>query len=240
MNEDLPLEEHMKKLEEISVEEALGIDVLRDVEAALDCFCSCHQRKFGEFANKGYTIGDTYHEPLHQGGATCKCQWTEEEREEKRKEFREVLNDIHKRQEESGLNAARQRDRETAEDLALANGFSEYKFLSSACPLQFEGTYKGDYVYFRERHERWRLQRDPEKPDQSEWPGTVIARGDEADIRPDEGWIEGEGDGPVTKAVKTALERLDAHERATGCTHIRATEDDVFCRDCGQRLHPLY
>ena len=77
--------------------------------------------------------------------------------------------------------------------------------MSEWVPLAFQGAWRGDHVYFRSRHGTWRLERDRVKPEG--W-GTVIAEGSEADHDPDEGWLEGQGAGPIETAVRLTLEHL--------------------------------
>lgn len=234
--EDLPLEEHLDQLYNMPIEQALGIDGLRDVEAALDCLCSCHTRWFGQPSNARYP-GTKDKDPHHDGGKSCPCQRTEEERKQSSLDFRKWLDEHHRWLEESGIAQAQRRDKAEAEELALSYGFSEWKFLSIAAPLQWEGTYQGDYIYFRERHGTWRLERSESKDAEDE---TVIARGHEGEFAPDKDWMDNGTEGIVTRSVRMALEHLDVNQRQNGCEHARATEDDVFCRDCGQRIVPLY
>ena len=219
------------------LEEALGLAGLRDREAALACHCSCHTRRFGRPTHVRPDGTSVYDEvegsPLHDDGVSCPCQHTPAEREQARQRLFDTLAELHSEQERRGVTAARERDRQRAEALAGRVGLDDYQLLTEFVPLAFEGTWRGDHVYFRSRHGTWRLERDPVRPEG--W-GTVIAEGSEADHDPDDGWVEGVGIGPVEAAVRLVLEHLDGADRRAGCTHPDAR---VYCPDCGSRVQQI-
>ena len=219
------------------LEEALGLAGLRDRPAALGCLCSCHTRRFGRPTHvraDGTSTYDTLDRaPLHDDGASCPCQLTSEEREQARRRFAEYLDELRAEHELSGRAAATDRDRQRARALAHRAGLERFELLGEWVPLAFEGTWRGDHVYFRSRHGTWQLERDRDRPER--W-GTVVAQGAEADHDPDQGWVDGEGAGPIETAVRVAIEHLDAADRRARCRHPDAR---VYCPDCGIRVRQV-
>ena len=219
------------------LEEALGLVGLRDRQAALDCLCSCHTRRFGRPTHIRPDGTSTYDDlegsPLHDDGVSCPCQQTPDEREQARRRLLDLFTELRVEDERSGRVAAADRDRRRARALADGAGLERFELLSEWVPLALEGTWRGDHIYFRSRHGTWRLERDPARPEG--W-GTVVAEGSEVDHEPDDGWIDGEGPGPIEAAVRLVVEHLDAADRRARCSHVDAR---VYCPDCGLRVQQV-
>jgi hypothetical protein len=141
---------------------------LRDLEAAVACACGCHP-----------TAPEM---TLHDGGATCPCQMTDDDRVAARKALLEHLVELY----------ADDSERPNLYD--TLNGCSaelgvELREVLPAAPFVISGVVDGRGFYLRERHGSWELViADESEPAADVWraprtkPSTVIARGVEHDF----------------------------------------------------------
>lgn len=142
-------------IDDMTARQATGLAGLRDPEAALDCLCACHTRRFGQ------PTGD-----LHDEGADCPCQYSPEENRRRRTRW---LDEWHESEEGKALAAAARRERDEVERLAAELG-GRAEMTSWAAPMIVEGEMHGRGFWFRERHGMWRLHIDG-------YEGEVIASG---------------------------------------------------------------
>lgn len=192
-------------LDEITAMTALevsGLSELRDVEAALACQCTCHLRRFGQPADD-----------FHDGGATCSCQMTSDQRRAARDDWLAELDRFHASAAGKALAVSTRRAREQAAAEASRLGMS-ITIESQFVPLAISGTMRDTTFWFRERRGSWRLHVDgPE--------GAEIA--------------SGVSDPTPADAVALIFDHLDRYRRGRNCEHAVTAPDDVFCRHCGQR-----
>lgn len=124
-----------------SIEAAVGIAELRDVEAALACHCSCHSRRFGQPADG-----------LHDGGASCNCQLTAAEREESSRALFDLLATAESDEDRQ------ERQHEYRDRLAAATALAEQLQISQLVveadgyPTEFHGVFRGRYFHYRDKH----------------------------------------------------------------------------------------
>lgn len=190
----------------------LGGPQLRDVEAAVDCHCSCHPRP----AQEG----------LHDGGVTCTCQLTPAERAVR---WDALLERTPQESAEALRGRADREERFAAEAGRL--GVTAHLEVSM-CPFVIVGVCDGRGFYLRERHGTWRVTIAPDDdPSADPWamepdrPTIDIAEGDERDFYDAAGqYSDVSALGVAVHAVREALER-------NSCTH--PDRDATYCPDCG-------
>lgn len=193
--------------------------VLRDVEAAVECLCSCHPRP-AELDR-------------HGGGQACPCQETEDERAARMKAFREVWNeDIEQEYIDEERYFHEQQELVAAEAEALG---VEASIQVWAAPHVIAGVCDRRGFYLRERHGSYRVTiAADDDPGSDPWiaeptePSIDIAGGDECELE-DGGrfsWVVALR--VTVQAVRTALAR-------NACEH-RRIGSEPFCPSCGVRI----
>ncbi len=193
--------------------------VLRDVEAAVECPCSCHPRP-AELDR-------------HDGGQDCPCQETEDERAARMKAFRDVWNeDIEQEYLAEERYFDEQRELVAAESEALG---VEASIQVWAAPHVIVGVCDGRGFYLRERHGSYRVTiAADDDPGSDPWiaeptkPSIDIAHGDESELDDDGrfSWVITLG--VAVQAVRTAARR-------NACKH-RRIDSEPFCPTCGVRI----
>lgn len=187
---------------------------LRDVDAAMDCRCSCHPR-----------VGD-----LHNGGVTCACQQTLEERKAATEKMFAAL---------AALNHSS--DWEAKQDqfdvAAAALGVQNAAIECQACPTVVSGIVDGRFFYLRERSGVWRITVAPENdPLLDVWNHTTTVQGvDIANGSEDDLYIEGETFS-YAHVLQFAVRTVRGHLRRSTCGHNTAPTGANFCPTCGEQL----
>lgn len=187
---------------------------LRDSDAADACLCSCHPR--GE------------DRALHDGGVSCPCQQSPQERSASRERLFAVLaelsaaQDVRAQAEQAAVAAA-------AADLGLAQVSA-----GGAAPYQVEGVCDGLFFVLRERHGQFDVRVPDEQagPDADPREAQVgyyrIAAGDAEQLYGDRDDLAR----PVyvaARAVRRYLARLS-------CTHAHTPAGSRVCCGCGMEL----
>ena len=188
--------------------------LLRDLDAAVECSCACHPTPPSPNS--------------HDGGATCHCQQTYDERIAARRALFDDLGDWDAEREwEERVNAELQSE-------AVALGVSA-AIVVQAAPMVISGVCDGRAFYLRERHGSWGVTIAPDdEPLVDPWaspldaPSIDIASGDATDFQDDDGRSSrGLALRVAVTAVRAALLRNQcAHEEPELATHR-------FCRFCG-------
>lgn len=119
---------------------------LRAPDAAVECPCACHPRP----ADDG----------LHNGGVSCRCQDTDEQREARSRAFRETWATLVDGFAEGNNSREEQQVRFDAEAVALG---VEARVEVTAAPFVIVGTCDGRGFYLRERHGTYRVTIAPER-----------------------------------------------------------------------------
>ncbi len=191
---------------------------LRDVQAAVDCLCSCHPRP----AN-----GD-----LHDGGQSCHCQETEAERASHAQSFREMLTALAETSEEAERFG---RDRQARFDAEARVLGVEARIQVGAAPFVISGICDGRGFYLRERHGVYRVTISPDHdPGADAWAADPtetsidIAAGIEGELEEDGRFSPAAALRVAVRAVRTALAR-------NRCAH-RRVGSDPYCPSCGVPL----
>jgi hypothetical protein len=193
---------------------------LTDVDAALECICSCHPR--------------LEHPDTHEGGTSCPCQLSETERSAR---LESALTALSLLQDDASAERREQRSAET-EQAATRLGCVVHR-IGGAAPFTIYGSVAGYEFYLRERHGSWRLEvvpadahgNDPFYADS--FPGlttTIIAEGDEESLYGDLPYGE-------AHALEVAVGAVVAYARTIACGHeTRSSDTHLFCRFCGTGL----
>jgi len=183
---------------------------LRDVEAAVDCVCSCHPRP----ADPG----------LHAGGAACPCQLTDEERSESLEELLVVLT------ETAFSEPSRESDLRSDADETAARLGVEVREIGGAAPFVIRGVVDGRGFYLRERHDLWSVVIAPDDdPLADPWvldrsvPVIEVVSGDS-------GALEQEGVFDPVHALEVAVNAVRLFLLRRSCAHELAAR---FCPVCG-------
>lgn len=183
---------------------------LRDLEAALECVCSCHP-----------SAGDP---DLHEHGVRCPCQLTPEERAEAFESFLSLRDDLGP--DPFGFE-------EFASDVegrAFALGV-ELSVVSPGGPLVVSGVVDGRGCFLRERHGFFHVEVAPgDAPLRDVWRkgpeevSLVVAEGSESELEPAPGVKPGE---QVVDVLVAAVRTFLLQE---ACTHPGQVR---FCPHCG-------
>jgi hypothetical protein len=203
---------------------------LRDVEAAMECMDSCHPQLRME---------------QHDGGATCHCQDTPEQKEQRRRDARAALREMTELWQPS--------EEEVAEAAWLKEAFEriagelgvDLKSWGGSVPFQIEGTFENRSFYVRARHERFTIRvapvedpamflRDPHDWGDGDW--TI-------DDGPDETLFGGRQQDEVY-ALRYVVDKIKTflHPPAP-CPHILSNEAGTirfeYCPLCGYLLEHI-
>lgn len=175
---------------------------LRDLEAAMTCGCSCHPRPAST--------------SLHEGGVSCTCQLTPEQRQQAFDEFVQLLDELRL---DEAFDAERDEFDATAAELGV-----EARIRVAGCPLVITGSLDGQAFYFRERHEQYQVEIPTGDPaadlyDEHDHQGQQIA--------------SGVGHRTAAEALHVSVTAVRDHLRMEGCSHPDAR---TFCPDCGIRV----
>jgi len=191
---------------------------LSNVEAAVDCTCACHPRPADA--------------DRHDGGTTCPCQQTEEDRAARMRAFHELSNELANEYESEERHAREQNELIASEAQALG---VEARIVVWAAPRVLVGICDGRGFYLRERHQNYRVTIAPDdNPGSDPWvaeptePSIDIAGGDEGDLQRDGkfSWVLALC--IAVQAVRTAIAR-------NACRH-RRIGPEPFCPSCGVRI----
>jgi hypothetical protein len=178
---------------------------LRDVEAAVGCLCSCHPR--------------TAEVSFHNGGVTCPCQQTLEERQAA---VRALAGSI------PVVSFGDGDLREAAVRLGV-----ELRSCLPAAPFVVSGVVDGRGFYLRERHDEYRVCIAPDsEPGSDPWhadgsvPEIVVAHGVTDNLL-----VEGRWD-PV-RALEVAVAAVRTFLLRRTCVHAVA---ENYCATCGVNM----
>jgi len=187
--------------------------VLRDLEAAVACDCSCHPRPADP--------------RLHGGGATCPCQLTEEERTESREKLLNLLSESSASQESYETEMRRRAD-EAAERLGV-----DLRDIGGVAPFVVRGVVDGRGFYLRERHDLWSVVIAPDDdPLADPWtldrsiPAIEVASGVSSDLE------QGGVFDPV-HVLEVAVDAVRLFHLRRSCAHENAAR---FCPACGVEM----
>ena len=189
--------------------------MLRDIDRAADCPCSCHPSPASS--------------TLHEGGVECPCQLTEAERAER---WDRLFADIRE-----AAKVSKEEDDARAELAQAAAEFNvDAEVRSSAFPFVVAGTCDGRSFFLRERHGQWRIEvaADPDCADLwgiSEALGIEVAVGDAADL------CDADGTSSPVVALRLAVRAVRLSALRANCSHEQPSEaSHSFCRRCGTPL----
>jgi hypothetical protein len=192
--------------------------VLRDLEAAVGCGCSCHPKPASPDS--------------HDGGVTCYCQQTKAERKAASEGLFEFMGEAWEAERIW-------EERVTAEFQAEAERLGvTAKVVVQAAPLVITGVCDGRAFYLRERHGSWRVTiatddnplADP-RESLSEEPTIDIASGEDHEFNNEEGFYSS------AIALRVAVTSVRAALLRNNCQHERPDVDaHLYCRWCGVAL----
>ncbi|CAN5700209.1 hypothetical protein BH18ACT2_BH18ACT2_09220 [soil metagenome] len=185
---------------------------LRDIAAAVDCHCACHPHP-----------ADL---DLHDGGSTCGCQLTPQER---RAQWDTVMGSWPKPTNEE------LRERAVAE-AAFAEAAAELDVTAhvelSMCPFVIVGNCDGRGFYLRERHGEWRVTIAGEgEPAVDPWGSTPdrltidVAAGDEGEL------VDADGRFSDVAALRIAVGCVREAVLRDACAHDG--DSGTYCCACG-------
>lgn len=193
--------------------------VLRDMEAAVECHCSCHPRPADP--------------ERHDGGRSCPCQQSPEERKAASAAFLALLAENSAVDDEYFTRSAAEFS------IAAMRLGVEAKVVVSAAPMVISGVCDGRAFYVRERHGDWRVTiAADDQPLLDPWtspiedPSIDIAEGSDRDFADETGRYS------QTKALEVAVDAVRAFVGRTHCEHERPVDDTHrYCRRCGVDLN---
>lgn len=186
---------------------------LRDVDAAVACSCSCHPGPADP--------------RLHDGGVSCPCQLTDEQRSASLNELLGILSETAA-SEGSFETEMRRRADETAARLGV-----EVREIGGGAPFVIRGVVDGRGFYLRERHDLWSVVIAPgDDPLADPWvldrsvPVIEVASGDS-------GALEKEGVFEPVHALEVAVNAVRLFLLRRSCMHANAAR---FCPVCGVEM----
>ena len=195
-----------------SAEPSRDLNCLPNPDAAGACPCSCHPRP-----------GNAQ---LHDGGLTCSCQLTAEQRTQKMTDFLDALAEIHERTDDS-VQARAQREHAEAEAEATRLGARLLSY-GGLCPLVVRLVVDGHGVYLRSRHEQYQVAISGSEDPWNDGTGEDIAYGAEEDL-----WLDGDSWVDPVLAVRAAV-CAARRWQVRDCDH--AGINTAFCGHCGSAL----
>jgi hypothetical protein len=182
---------------------------LRDLEAAVACLCGCHP--------------SAPEMTLHDGGATCACQMTDDDRAAAWKALSDHLVEL------AGDEDERPSLHDVLDGCAAELGV-ELREVVPAAPFVISGLVDGRGFYLRERHGSWEVViADDADPAADVWraprtePSIVVARGVDDDFTVD-------GVFSPERALRIAVDAVRLHLARQTCAHAGAVS---FCPTCG-------
>lgn len=187
---------------------------LRDPDAAADCHCGCHPKPADA--------------EQHDGGRSCGCQLTPEERHLAVKEFTAQLSSL-------GLDdGIRSGEAELAQRAAELGVSATWRLV--AAPFVITGNVDGRGFYLRERHGSYRVTIAPDDdPGADPWELPAerltldIAGGDDDDLTDPGGGCD------VAHALTVAVHAVRTYLTRQRCTHQRPTDPrHLYCAWCGR------
>ena len=188
---------------------------LRDVQEALGCHCACHPRPADM--------------DLHDGGSSCPCQQTEEQRAESREELHRVLASLRGRFEDETDTVEEDARQFAAQQLGV-----EVKQYGGMAPFVITGVVDGYSFYLRERHENYRIviAGDDDPLADVYWghppSALVIAAGTEDDL--------GASYDDVETVLTFVVSTIRMFLLRKTCAHLLGSN---FCSNCGVALTNL-
>ena len=187
------------------VESVAGI---KDVEAAVECRCSCHGKP-GK---------------LHDRGVSCPCQQSEEERQA-------ALDSLWSwNSEEAAEWEAKRGEADRVFQAEAARLGVEIESHGGMAPYVICGVCDGRAFFLRERHDIWRVEiGSDQEPLVNPWGG-----GDRESIVVGEGLSEAfAGEDFEIEALRTAVSAVRTFIERRRCEH---TQGGTWCSNCGVRL----
>ncbi|MGH3768303.1 MAG: hypothetical protein ACRDTX_24655 [Pseudonocardiaceae bacterium] len=189
---------------------------VRDPDAAADCHCGCHPKP----ANPG----------LHEGGLTCGCQLTAEERQRAWEDFAGQLDGLGV---DMGIQAGEAELAQQAQELGVT---AQWRLVGA--PFVITGNVDGRGFYLRERHGSYCVTiaaDDDPAADPWELPAERatldIADGEDDDLT----GLDGRFD--VARALTVAVRAVRTFLARRECEHRRPADPrHLFCSWCGIRL----
>ena len=189
---------------------------VRDPDAAADCGCSCHPKPADA--------------ELHDGGLSCGCQLTPEERARAWEEFagqRDALG------LDTGIRSGAAELSQRAEELGVT---AQWRL--TAAPFVITGNVDGRGFYLRERHGFYRVTVAPDDDaaaDPWELPperATLdIAEGEDGDLTGSDGCYD------LAQALTVAVQAVRTFLARRECAHqLPEDPSHLFCAWCGVRL----
>lgn len=189
---------------------------VRDPDAAADCHCGCHPKP----ANT----------ELHDGGLSCGCQLTAEERKRAWEEFAGQLDDLGV---DAGIQSGEAEFARRAQELGVT---ARWRLV--AAPFVITGNIDGRGFYLRERHGYYRVTIAPDDdPAADPWElpaerATLdIADGEDDDLIGPNGCFD------VARSLTVAVHAVRTFLACRGCEHQQPADPrQLFCGWCGIRL----
>ena len=194
---------------------ALGPE-LRDLDAAVDCRCSCHPR-----------AADM---SLHDGGASCRCQLTREDLQKRMAKFEKSAAEHRER-------ARPRREARQAEFAAAVESLGVEAIIEcEAAPLAIVGRCDGHSFFLRARHDIYRVEVAADPGCENLWydgdaDRIEVASGCDRDLVGDGGGVS-----PAV-AVRVAVDAIRTSMRRNMCSHEEPSGvGHLYCRNCGVEL----
>lgn len=182
---------------------------LRDIDAAVDCHCGCHPRPAER--------------TLHEGGTTCPCQMTPEERTVALEQLFATLEQLAELDDEND-----ERQQQIAHEAARLG--VELTHCGGGAPFVIRGHVDGRGFFLRERHDLWRVEIAPDQtPNIDPWtaardvPTITVAYGDSSEL-------DQNGRFDPAHALRVAVDAVRLFLQRRSCPHTNAAR---FCPACG-------
>jgi hypothetical protein len=193
---------------------------LRDIEAAVECGCSCHPRP-GQ--------PDT-----HGTGQTCPCQQTAAER---KVAMAELFSFLACRGEAEAVPQQRERVASELHAEALRLGVTATVTLDAA-PFVITGVCDGRAFYLRERHGTWRVTiASDDDPLCDPWGGPDVGSTIDVASGEDDEFNDAEGHFSRIVALQIAVSAVRGALLRNACQHeIPDLPEHRYCRVCGVAL----
>lgn len=189
---------------------------LRDLDAAADCGCGCHPR-----------AADV---DLHDGGPSCPCQKTPEERQQA---WKELFEELEAMEPDPGIESGAAELAQRAKTLGVS---AQWRL--TAAPFVVTGHVDGRGFYLRERHGHYHVTVAPDDDAAADpWelpaerPTVDIAEGEEDDLTDVDGSFD------PARALTVAVDAVRAFLARRECAHDQPRDEKhLFCSLCGVRL----